>query len=420
MRLLTQSTLISSTILLLALLISGFYIFDQVSQEVRDEIDEKLLNRKLEILACLPLSGSSISATPIATDFRIDSISASTFSALQEHFEDISIYELIEKEHEPHRQLLTKFEWAGHYYSLRIQTSLLDLEDMGEVIAYSTLWVIVGLLLLALLVNRFLQRKLWKPFYITLDQLKALRFDQSDSLQLPHSTIKEFNQLNETIEKLTAVNERVFQQQKQFVENASHEIQTPLAIALHQTELLIQNPDLKANDAQALELLTQQLERLSAMNKTLLLISKIDNKQFVETRSVDVGEIVRQTVDEYAFLAEQKNIQFQLTIESPITVTANEHLLDILVRNLVRNALVHSVSQGKITIQQVDRSLRIENTAVVPVDHPELLFGRFVKQSDKPQSLGLGLAIVKSICDTYQFTPIITLQGKQFVIFVHF
>ncbi|UHG94912.1 sensor histidine kinase [Spirosoma oryzicola] len=420
MRLLTRSTLISSAILLVALLISGLYIYDQVSQEVRDEIDEKLLNRKLEILVSLRSWERAIRPIPIATDFRLDSISAQDYNALNEHFEDISRYELVEGENELHRQLVTKFKRADTYYCLRIETSLLDLEDMGEIIAYSTLDVMVGLLLIAFLVNSLLQRKLWKPFYGTLLQLNAFRLDQVTPLQLPGSSIKEFNQLNETIAKLTAINQRVYQQQKQFVENASHEIQTPLAIALHQTEQLIQNPDLTANDAQALDILTQQLERLSAMNKALLLISKIDNQQFGETQSVNVGDLIRQTVDEYSFLAEQKSLRVELDFQNEIVVAANHHLMAMLVGNLIRNALVHSASESLITIQLADQSLRVENTAATPIAQPETLFGRFVKQSDKPQSLGLGLAIVKSICDTYQFTPSIASEGNQFIFSVSF
>ena len=421
MRLLTRSTLISALVFFIALIGSGFYIFDQVSQEVKDEIEEELQNRKLEILASIATQPAPLSThSTIATDFQIDTISAAAYRSLQEHTETISMYELVEDEYEPHRQLVTKFIHQGIHYRLQIHMSLLDLEDMGEVIALSTGAVIAGLLLLSFLLNFLLQQQLWRPFYSTLSQLRTFRIDQADALSLPESSVHEFTELNRTIARLTSVNQRAYQHQKQFVENASHEIQTPLAIAQHQTEQLIQNPILTATDAQALELLNQQLERLSALNKALLLLSKIDNQQFGETRSVHLAELIRQTVDEYEFMAEHKGLHLDLTIQEDVDVAANAHLIGILIRNLIRNALTHAPADGMIAIQLANRSLRIENTAASVIEQPETLFGRFVKQSDQSQSLGLGLAIVKSICDTYQFTPTITQAANRFIISIQF
>lgn len=415
MRLLTRSTLISALIFFTALIASGFYVFDQVSQEVHDEIDEELQNRKLEILASIAAHPNAPIRQPgIATDFQLDTISAATYAALRDHTEDILLYELVENEHEPHRQLVTKFTHQGRYYQLRIHLSLLDLEDMGEVIALSTGAVIASLLVLSFLLNFFLQRRLWRPFYSTLSQLRTFTIDQADALRLPASSVHEFAELNQTISWLTTVNQRAYQHQKQFVENASHEIQTPLAIALHQTEQLIQSPALTVSDAQALDLLNQQLERLSALNRALLLLSKIDNQQFGETQSVNLAPLIRQTVDEYEFMAEHKGLHLQLLTLDDVDVAANDHLMAVLVRNLIRNALTHTPAGGTITVQLASRSLQIENTATARIDQPETLFGRFVKQSDNSQSLGLGLAIVKSICDRYGFTPSITQPENRF------
>jgi signal transduction histidine kinase len=421
MRLLTRSTLISALIFFVALIVSGFYVFDQVSQEVKDEIDEELQNRKLEILASIAAHPNSpISQPRIATDFQLDTISAATYAALREHTEDIPMYELVEKEYEPHRQLVTRFIHEGIHYRLRIHMSLLDLEDMGEVIALSTGAVIASLLVLSFLLNFLLQQRLWRPFYSTLAQLRTFTIDQTDALPLPASSVQEFTELNQTITWLTTVNQRAYQHQKQFVENASHEIQTPLAIALHQTEQLIQSPALTTADAQALDLLSQQLERLSALNRALLLLSKIDNQQFGEMQSVNLGPLIRQTVDEYEFMAEHKGLHVQLGRLDDVDVTANDHLIAVLVRNLIRNALTHTPAGGTITIQLASRSLQIENTATRKIDQPETLFDRFVKQSDSAQSLGLGLAIVKSICDRYGFTPSITQPESRFCMAIQF
>ncbi|MDQ1086057.1 HAMP domain-containing sensor histidine kinase [Siphonobacter sp. SORGH_AS_1065] len=419
MRLLTRSNLISTLVLLMALVISGLYIYDQVSEEVRDEIDEELQNRKLEILASLPASGYPENST-LKADFRINPISPSEYKKLKEHYEDIEVYELVETEIEPHRQLVTKFEHQGKYYQLQIETSLLDLEDMGEVITRSTAWVCLGLVLLAFIVNLLLQKRLWRSFYQTLEQLKNFRVDHQDHLLLPQSSIYEFQELTQTVSTLAEVNRKSYQQQKQFVENASHEIQTPLAIALNQTEQLIQNPDLKEEDALTIGLLTEQLERLSALNKALLLITKINNQQFGEQESVEVNPMVIRLINEYEFLAEDKQLDIQVTDEESIIVQANEYLIEILVRNLIRNAYLHTPESGFIKVQLSPNKLEIRNSARAIAGKTEDLFNRFTKQSTHRQSLGLGLSIVKSICDAYGYQPKISSDHEEFMISIQF
>lgn len=419
MRLLTRSNLISTFVLLIALVVSGLYIYDQVCEEVRDEIDEELQNRKLEILASLPTQGTPENSI-VKADFRIEPISHSDYKKLKEHYEDIEVYELIEKEVEPHRQLITKFKHQGNYYRLQIETSLLDLEDMGEVITRSTAWVCLGLVLLAFLVNLLLQKRLWRSFYQTLEQLRNFRVDRQDPLVIPQSSIYEFQELAQTVSTLAEVNRKSYQQQKQFVENASHEIQTPLAIALNQTEQLIQNPDLKEEDALTIGLLTEQLERLSALNKALLLITKINNQQFGERESVEVNPMVIRLINECEFLAEDKQLDIQVKDEEAIIVQANEYLIEILVRNLIRNAYVHTPESGLIQVQMNSNQLEIRNTATTIEGKTEALFNRFTKQSTHRQSLGLGLSIVKSICDAYGYQPEIASADEEFMIRIQF
>ncbi len=419
MRLLTRSNLISTVVLLVALVVSGLYIYDQVCEEVRDEIDEELQNRKLEILASLPAQGLPENSI-LKADFRIEPISHSEYKKLKEHYEDVEIYELIEKEVEPHRQLVTRFKHQGNYYRLAIETSLLDLEDMGEVITRSTAWVCAGLVLLAFLINLILQKRLWRSFYQTLDQLHHFRVDRQDRLELPQSSIQEFQELTQAVSTLAEVNRKSYQQQKQFVENASHEIQTPLAIALNQTEQLIQNPDLKEEDAVTIGLLNEQLERLSALNKALLLITKINNQQFGERETVELNPMVIRLVSECEFLAGDKQLKVQLENEESIILQANHTLVEILVRNLVRNAYLHTPENGSIHIRMSTSQLEIRNTAKAIEGKTEALFNRFTKQSTHRQSLGLGLSIVKSVCDAYGYQPEISSADDEFIIRIQF
>ncbi|MBX3102902.1 MAG: HAMP domain-containing histidine kinase [Bacteroidetes bacterium] len=422
MKLLTRSNLNSSLLLLAALATGALVVYWQLSEEIREEIDEDLLNRKLEILASLPAQTDSLlTQTGLRPDFELQEISPEAYRSLHEHFYEEELYELYEEEKEPHRVLTTGFEHKGHFYQLRIHTSLLDLEDMAEIIFWGTGWLFLFVLGIGFLLNRYMQRRLWRPFYKTLEELRRFQLDASEMPPLPSSTIHEFHELNQAIERLLERNRQAYLKQKQFTENAAHELQTPLAVALSQAELLLQSPALQANDMLALEELYQQLERLTALNKALLMITKISNQQYDRSTALNISPLAAELVAEYAQLANHKALELDSHIEPGVTVYIHPHLVEVLLRNLLRNAMTHSPEGGTITITLTARYLQIDNPMRTPFPgDPAQLFERFTKHGDHRQSLGLGLAIVQSICETHGFRPAISIQGTRFSIKVQF
>ena len=194
--------------------------------------------------------------------------------------------------------------------------------------------------------------------------------------------------------------------QKQFVENASHEMQTPLAIIRSKLELLINQTGLTENTAAQLADITEANDKLSQMNRTLLLLAKIENNQFPNTESINFSTLLQKEVSVLKNHYDDTFPALTVAITEDVTLLANLSLLEVLIHNLVINAVEHNINDGKINIKLSNTSLVIENTGL-PLSQPaETLFERFKKGSHKSRTTGLGLALVKQICVLYNYTVI--------------
>jgi len=203
---------------------------------------------------------------------------------IKQGYNKILVLEPVENEPEPYRQLTTTFSNNKGYFKLTISASLVESDELMGTILFTVFLLYLVLLISVVYLNRKLLQKLWKPFYSTLRSVRNYRLEQHRQINFYETKVVEFKELNETISQLIQNNLRAYQNQKQFTENASHEIQTPLAIARSKAELLIENPDLTAEQAELANVITENLTRLARLNKSLLLISKIENNQFPETK----------------------------------------------------------------------------------------------------------------------------------------
>ena len=261
---------------------------------------------------------------------------------------------------------------------------------------------VILLVLLAtglLLLNRRLSRRLWLPFYNTLNQLKAYEIDKNESIQPATTNITEFDDLNKTVAHLTDRNRKVFLQQKEFIENASHELQTPLAIFQSKLDVLMQDSRLSESAAATILELEETAQRMSRLNKNLLLLSKIDNDQFTEFDDLNISDIATTLINNLRHLAETDNITLDASIH-PLTLKANRTLIEVLLTNLFHNAIRHTKTGSSVVIKLQDRTLTISNIGTPLTMSPDKMFERFSKETKNEKSTGLGLAIVKKICDT--------------------
>jgi len=259
------------------------------------------------------------------------------------------------------------------------------------------------LILLTIVLNRILLGRIWKPFKKNIEQIVQYRLDKDIKPQFVKSNITEFNELNESLEKLISNNLKVYENQKQFIENASHEMQTPLGVMQNKIDLLMETHSLSDTQAGMVDALAEQVNRLSRLNTTLLLLSKIENNQYSKNKSINASKLIEKCCDDFAELMEFKSIQLEINKDASVELEMHPDLARMLFSNLIKNAINHNVVCGFITIYIQHHMISIKNSGKELLISPELLFERFSKKSDNPQSTGLGLAIVKSICDFYNF-----------------
>lgn len=306
----------------------------------------------------------------------------------------------------PFEILTSKRQWNNKTY---LVTTYISSTEISHLIikVFATEAVILVLLLIAIiLLNRKSGRLLWSPFFSTMKKINEFDITRNQALTLPPETgTAEFNELNKAV--ITMVNKvnTAYVHQKQFVENASHEMQTPLAIIRSKLELLINDPDLTEKSASLLADITEANDRLSQMNRTLLLLAKIENNQFPATEVVDITEIINKEIED--FKAHYEN--FPQLIAEPgksirIVVNANRSIIQILISNILKNAIVHNQPGGKIKITILPAQVIVENTGPQLSTNPEELFERFKKGSHETKTTGLGLALVKQICNLYNYT----------------
>ena len=374
-----------------------------IMHEIDDETNDSLENYK-EIIIKTVLADSTLlhDHVDIMTKYYIREVPESEADLDKDEFFDSTTYIEIEMEDEPVRVLRTWFMTADRkYYELTIETSTLEKEDMAEAIFVSIIILYVSLLCCILLVSHFVFKSSFRPLYTLVKWLKEYRPGKQQAPLVNQTKVEEFKILNQAIQTATNRSTEMYNQQKQFVENASHELQTPLAICMNKLELLSENPDCTEEQLSEIAGINHTLWGIIKMNKSLLLLSRIDNKQFPDTSEIDFNKLIDKYLPDFEDMYEYKNIHVTYTETGTLIYTMNESLASTLLSNLLKNAFIHNIESGSIAISVTGRTLTISNSSESTGLNEATLFNRFEKQTHKKESTGLGLAIVKSITSIY-------------------
>lgn len=374
-----------------------------IMHEIDDETNDSLENYK-EIIIKTVLADSTLlhDHVDIMTKYYIREVPESEADLDKDEFFDSTTYIEIEMEDEPVRVLRTWFMTADRkYYELTIETSTLEKEDMAEAIFVSIIILYVSLLCCILLVSHFVFKSSFRPLYTLVKWLKEYRPGKQQAPLVNQTKVEEFKILNQAIQTATNRSTEMYNQQKQFVENASHELQTPLAICMNKLELLSENPDCTEEQLSEIAGINHTLRGIIKMNKSLLLLSRIDNKQFPDTSEIDFNKLINKYLPDFEDMYEYKNIHVTYTETGTLIYTMNESLASTLLSNLLKNSFIHNIESGSIAISVTGRTLTISNSSESTGLNEATLFNRFEKQTHKKESTGLGLAIVKSIISIY-------------------
>ncbi len=368
---------------------------------VKEEVEEKLLFTKAEVIRSLNRHPDAINWQILDRNIRI---TPTNTRPLKDSFYTSETYDTLSREVIPQHHLRTGISVNGQSYELVVSNSLLDYENLVEGILI--VQVVLCLLLLGglLLINRNLSRRIWVPFYHTLDKLRTYRVEDHEPIVLSQSNITEFNDLNNAITRLAEKDRLAYVSQKEFAENASHEMQTPLAVFQSKLELLLQTSALDSEQAALIHVMEQASMRMSWLNRSLTLLAGIENHQFPDKQPVAIDEILMMIQDQYEDAILQKNIRLTIEKDAPQPVVMNKALADTLVSNLISNAIRHNIENGSIHIRFAAQQLEVANTGAPSPLNPLYLFQRFRKGNADGKGMGLGLEIVRKICTLYNFT----------------
>ena len=420
MKLLNYTSVYFSVALLIVISIWAAAFYYTMLIEIYDSIDDGLDNQKGLVIQKAATDTMLLNKNDFEeSDYTINVIPAGAAVNLRDTYTDTMMFMQNEKSDEPVRLLKTVFLQNGKYYELKVATSMVEEDDLVKQMFFSILWLYLGLVLFIIIFNNYLFKKIWQPFYQLLKHLKKFRLDKPQPAAPIKTKVDEFNMLNETVQKFVQRNIDTYTSQKHFIENASHELQTPLAISISKLESLAEDDQLKPEQLKLVASALDHLERLTRLNKSLLLLSKIENKQFVEASPVRINDLIEKITADFSDQLTFSDLTLNIIDKNSCIQKMNIDLATIFLINLVKNAIIHNKPGGFITITINSDSLIVENSGVEkPLDEVKI-FSRFHSDEPSPVSTGLGLAIVKAIGDLYNFKTFYRYEQKH-IITVHF
>lgn len=400
MKLLSYTYRKLALLLFLLMAVWGVLFYYAIIDEVVDETDDTLENYG-EILMESALHDPSILETEgsLMSFYKFTPISEEEGRHYRQVFYDATVYIELEDEDEPVRVMCTAFRMPdGQYYELKLMISILERDDMVE----AMLWYLGALFLLFLICTsigiQLVLKGVFRPLHRLLDWLHCIQPGKEVPPLDNPTKIREFRQLSDAALDMGNRSYKAYEELKQFIENASHELQTPLAIVKGKVELLAESEGMTEQQMEQLDEIYATLGRAVKLNKSLLLLSRIENGQYTEMEDVSVDEILDELLPDLMDIYEHKQVRLiRKREEQPFIIRCNHSLAQILVSNLVKNSLLHNREGGELQVLTTPTSLVIKNTGDVPLDG-EKLFRRFYHGMDgKKDSTGLGLAIARSI-----------------------
>mgnify|MGYP000774344936 CR=1 FL=1 len=402
MRLVYRIVLHLAWVLSLLLAVWAVLFYFALTARIDREVDDALEVRA-EVIIRQVLSGHAPASEGGGTSgYKLFEVPAGyAASRPQTVFSDEQVYIPERDNEEPARVLRMMFrDRAGQWRELTVTSPTVEKTELVGAV----LWWIVGLYVLLLglilIVTAVVLHRTMKPLYALLRWLDAYTVGAANPPLEADTKVVEFRRLNDAARRYAARAESLFDRQKQFIGNASHELQTPLAVLGGRMEYMLDHAGLDEQTMGEVIQMQRTLGHIVRLNKTLLLLAKIDNGQFPENTDVDISAMIREQKELYDDIYEERDIRCDMHLTGSFLVRMNESLASVLVSNLIRNAYVHSEAGARIDIRIEGRTLTVSNDGVTPLDGKHI-FERFYQGSKREGSTGLGLALVKAVADSY-------------------
>lgn len=403
-----------SLLLFVLLSIWGGLFYYTVINEVMDETDDALANYRDIIVGKALADPTILDATDnIIHSYSFRRLTDEEAADYRTRFYDSTIFIETEGEFEPVRVMKSCFLATDmHHYELELRLSTLERDDLIQRILYYLLALYAVLLCCILFSTRLILQSIFRPIHLLLKWLDSVALGQPAPYLDKDVRIREFRMLNRAAIEMHERVEQTYQEQKHFIENASHELQTPLAIIRGKLELLTEQENLNEEDMKIVDNMYGCVTRAVNLNKSLLLLSRIQNEQYTETTLVDMNAYTKEIMMFLPDLYEEKQLHYTLNEQGECHVEMNKDLAQVLLNNLIKNAFVHTPDQGHIDINILPTSVEVVNDGTEALDESEM-YKRFYKGNTQHKgSTGLGLPIIKSISELYHFELEYSYDGK--------
>lgn len=398
MRLLHRSLLRLSLALLPVIALWSAVFFLVVRHAVRESIDDGLEDQMELILHRMEQDSSLEHVRDLGLHgFALEPASGK----VKKRFSDTLLYVPAEREVE-HVRLMTKgVEQGGRLFRMQVYASTVEEDDLLEQLLWALLGLYAVVVLTLIAVHRAVLGRMWRPFHGILAAMKEFRLGRDNGLREVPTSITEFRELKQAADTLVRHAAEAYVQQRAFTGNAAHELQTPLAVAVNRLELIGEGSMTEEERMIAIGEVIASLERLVRLNRALLLLARIENHQFEHSESISLRALVGEVVEEFADLAEHRQVQLSLRVDGDLHWTMDPALARTLITNLVKNAIVHNMPNGWVAVEVMPQGIRVANAAAGKALDAERIFLRFHKETTADAGTGLGLAIAKAIADLY-------------------
>lgn len=399
MKLFTKYSLVNLAANVLIFVVASVAFYITLRYVLVHQIDEDLEIEEAEIMAHVQ-KHDRLPESFSASDQIIRFIPAT--EKLSRRFSTLSLTDTEDHRRQDYRRLTYTIVAGRQGYRVEVSKSLEGTNNLLYSILTVSVLTILVILSVSAFLNRYLLKRLWKPFYASLKVIKSFSVSRNEKPLLPPTDTDEFSYMNQTFEHLAQTSRHEYLALKTFSENASHEIQTPIAIVRSKLDLLLQEEALSEGGSKTLQAAFGALERLSRLNKSLLLLAKIENNQFEEVQVIDLTQRLKDKMEDFSELWQSKNIGIDADVQKA-TVRMNKELSDVLLNNLLSNATLHNYPNGKIIVQLNATELLVKNTGINTALDETRLYQRFYKPSATGRNNGLGLSIIKQICEASGF-----------------
>lgn len=390
---------------LLFLLLGGWgtFFYYTVIDEVMDETDDALANYR-DIIVGKILADSTLLDTEdkIIHSYSIRPLATEEVEHYRDRYYDGTVYIETEDEYEPVRIMKSCFMATDlKYYELELRLSTLERDDLITAIFKYLVALYIALLCCIIFSTRLILKSVFRPLDRLLEWLENVSPGRPAPYLNPDCRIREFRTLNRAALEMHERAEKAYREQKEFIENASHELQTPLAVINGKLELLAEHENLDEEELKTIDDMFRSLHRAIQLNKSLLLLSRIQNRQFEEVAEVDMNRHARHIIGLLSDLYKEKELDYHLSDTETCRIRMNESLAHTLLTNLIKNAIIHSPDHGRVDIVIHSARIEIINDGNQALDKQQI-FKRFYKgNAGQKESTGLGLSIAQSIANLY-------------------